>query len=132
MGLAQSMNYAKRTWIGLVVAPRAATLACIAAFCLSGCGSSNEAAAVSPAIAAKPDVNISFDGASHQCIVALYTEPQGSTIACADLIPFLRDELRLPSGSIYDTHLTAKVDAAEVAKTTQSLKDAGYRFIGGH
>ena len=109
-----------------------AALASIVVFCLPGCGSSSNAPAVSPAIAAKPDVNITFDGANHVCIVALNSEPQGSTIPCADLIPFLRDELRLASGSIYDTHMAAKVDAAEVAKTTQSLKDAGYRFIGGH
>lgn len=109
-----------------------AALASIVIFCLPGCGSSSNAPAVSPAIAAKPDVNITFDGANHVCIVALNSEPQGSTIPCADLIPFLRDELRLASGSIYDTHMAAKVDAAEVAKTTQSLKDAGYRFIGGN
>jgi hypothetical protein len=126
------MTNEKRDWIGPVDSLRAAALASIAAFCLSGCGSSNDAPAVSPAIAAKPDVNITFDGANHACIVALSTEPQGSTIPCADLIPFLRDELRVRSGSIYDTHLIGKVDAAEVAKSTQSLKDAGYRFIGGH
>ena len=44
----------------------------------------------------------------------------------------MRDELRLASGSIYDTRTIAKTDEAEVAKTTQNLKDAGYRFIGGH
>jgi hypothetical protein len=100
---------------------------------LAGCGSSaNGPAAVSAPIAAKPDVIITFDGANHTCIVALYTEPQGSTIPCADLIRFLRDELRVTGGAIYDTHVTSNADAAEVAKTTQSLKDAGYRFIGGH
>jgi hypothetical protein len=126
------MTHRQRHRIGPVSALRAAGLASIAIFCLSGCGSSSNAPAVSPAIAAKPDVNITFDGANHVCIVALNSEPQGSTIPCADLIPFLRDELRLPSGSIYDTQMAAKVDPAEVAKTTQSLKDAGYRFIGGH
>lgn len=118
--------------IGPASALRTAALASIAILCLLGCGSSGNAPAVSPAIAAKPDVNITFDAENRACIVALYAEPQGSTIPCADLIPFLRDELRLPSGSIYDTHMAAKVDSAEVAKTTQNLKDAGYRFIGGH
>ena len=100
---------------------------------LIGCGSShNSPAPVSPAIAAKPDVSITFDGERHTCVVALSSEAQGSIVPCADIIPFMRDELRLASGSIYDTRTIGKVDDAELAKTTQSLKDAGYRFIGGH
>lgn len=100
---------------------------------LIGCGSSNNAPApVPPAIAAKPDVIITFDGERHTCLVALFSEAQGSMVPCADVIPFMRDELRLASGSIYDTRTIAKPDAAEIAKTTQNLKDAGYRFIGGH
>lgn len=100
---------------------------------LVGCGSSNNAPApVSPAIAEKPDVIITFDGERHTCVVALYSEAQGSLVPCADIIPFIRDELRVASGSIYDTRTIAKVDEAEVAKTIQNLKDAGYQFIGGH
>ena len=98
-----------------------------------GCGSpSNPPAAVSPAIAAKPDVIVTFDGERHTCVVALYSEAQGSIASCPDIVPFIRDELKVASGSIYDTRTVAQVDAGEVAKTTQSLKDAGYRFIGGH
>lgn len=100
---------------------------------LFGCGSATKAPSpVTAPIAGKPDVLITFDGEKHACIVALYTEPQGSTIPCADLIPFLKDELKVPSGSIYDTSMDSKADEAEVAKATQSLKAAGYRFIGGH
>lgn len=99
---------------------------------LCGCGSANNAPAPAAPIAAKPDVIITFDGVNHACVVALFTEPQGSTIPCKDLVPFLKDELRLASGSIYDTRVVAKADEAEVANTTRSLNDAGYRFIGGH
>ena len=100
---------------------------------LIGCGSSNHAPApVTPAIAAKPDVVITFDGERHSCVVALSSEAQGSIIPCADVIPFMHDELRLASGSIYDTRTIAKFDEAEVAKTTRNLNEAGYRFIGGH
>lgn len=100
---------------------------------LMGCGSSSNAPApASPAMAAKADVIITFDGERHTCVVALSSEAQGSIIPCADVIPFMRDELRLASGSIYDTRVIGKADEAEVAKTTQNLKDAGYRFIGGH
>jgi hypothetical protein len=104
-----------------------------ASLLLFGCGSSNNSPApISPAIAAKPDVIITFDGERHSCVVALSSEAQGSIVPCADIIPFMRDELRVANGSIYDTRTIAKVDEAEVAKTTQNLKDAGYRFIGGH
>ena len=100
---------------------------------LIGCGSSGNAPApVSAATAAKPDVIITFDGERHTCVVTLSNEAQGSIVPCPDVIPFMRDELRLASGSIYDTRTIAKPDDAEVAKTTQNLKDAGYRFIGGH
>jgi hypothetical protein len=108
-------------------------LAICAPLLLIGCGSANNAPApTSAAIAAKPDVFITFDGERHTCVVALSSEAQGSMVPCADIIPFMRDELRLGNGSIYDTRTIAKTDAAEVAKTTQSLNDAGYRFIGGH
>ena len=108
-------------------------LAISAPLLLIGCGSSTNAPApVAAAIAAKPDVTITFDGERHSCVVALSGEAQGSIVPCADVIPFMRDELRLASGSIYDTRTIAAADAAEVAKTTQNLKDAGYRFIGGH
>jgi hypothetical protein len=108
-------------------------LAISAPLLLIGCGSSSNAPPpASAAIAAKPDVIITFDGERHTCVVALSSEAQGSIVPCADVIPFMRDELRLASGSIYDTRTIAKTDEAEVAKTTQNLKDAGYRFIGGH
>ena len=98
----------------------------------TGCGSSSNAPAPAPAAtAAKPDVIITFDGERHTCLVALSSEAQGSIVPCADVIPFMRDELRLASGSIYDTRVIAKADEAEVAKTTRNLKDAGYRFFGG-
>jgi hypothetical protein len=108
-----------------------AALLFIAACWLTACGSGTHAPAPAAPLAGKPDVIITYDGANHDCIVALYTEPQGSTIPCADLIPFLKDELRVPSGSIYDMRKIAKVDEAEVAKITRTLNDAGYRFIGG-
>jgi hypothetical protein len=81
---------------------------------------------------AHPAVIVTFDGERHMCVVALSSEAQGSIIPCADLVPFLRDELRVASGSIYDTRKIGQPDPAEVAKTTQSLNDAGYRFNGGH
>src|ERR1700727_2657930 len=87
---------------------------------LLGCGSaSNAPAPESPAIAAKPDVIITFDGERHTCVVALSSEAQGSMVPCAEVIPFMRDELRLANGSIFDTRTVAKADEAEIAKTTQ-------------
>jgi hypothetical protein len=110
-----------------------AALSFVIVCCLSACGSGTTSvpAAAAP-IAGKPDVIITFDRANHACVVALYTEPQGSTIPCADLVPFLKDELRLPSGSIYDTRTSGTGDDADAAKITRSLNEAGYRFIGGH
>ena len=106
-------------------------LCSVPAFLLIGCGSPGNAPAGAP-IAAKPDVVITFDGANHACVVALASEQNGNTIPCAELIPFLRDELRVANGAIYDTRVTGNADGAEVARTTQNLNDAGYRFIGGH
>ena len=62
---------------------------------------------------------------------ALYSEAQGSAIASEDVVRFVRDELRLPSGSIYDIRTIPDVDEAEMARVEASLKGAGYRFIGG-
>ena len=99
---------------------------------LTGCGSSTNApAAGSPPIAAKPDVIVTLDGARHACVVALYTEAQGSAISCDDIVPFMRDELRLPNGAIYDIRATPDIAAAQRDKVDASLKGAGYRFIGG-
>jgi hypothetical protein len=101
---------------------------------LAGCGSSTNAPAPStpPPIADKPDVIITVDGAHHSCVAALYSEAHGSTVPCTDLIPFIRDELRIPSGSIYDIHSVPAGDITEITTVRKSLTEAGYRFIGGH
>ena len=104
---------------------------------LAGCGSSintptTGAASVTPPIADKPDVIITVDGSHHNCVAALYSEAQGSTVPCTDLIPFIRDELRIPSGSIYDIHSVPAGDNTELTQVRTSLAAAGYRFIGGH
>jgi hypothetical protein len=113
-----------------------AALATAALVLLSGCGSSTQAPAsesspIPPPLADKPDVIVTFDGARHSCVVALYSEPQGSAVPCAELIPFLRDELRVPSGAIYDIRTIPPFDAAEMSKTAATLEGSGYRFIGG-
>ena len=95
---------------------------------LTACGPS---ASAPPPIASKPNVIVTLDGKTHTCVVALYSEPNGSSIACADVVPFVRDELRLPKRSIYDIRTISNVDDAEVAKVGASLKGAGYRYIGG-
>lgn len=99
---------------------------------LAGCGASiNSPGSDSAPIAAKPDVVVTIDGARHTCVVALYTEAQGSMVACEDVAPFLRDELRLVKGSIYGLRLVPAVDAAQMSKVEADLQGAGYRFIGG-
>jgi hypothetical protein len=98
----------------------------LAAALLAGCGPS-----AGPKIAEKADVTITVDGRHHACVVALYKEPQGSSVPCADVVPFLRDQLRLQSGSIYDVDTVPGMDPAEMAGLGASLKGAGYRFIGG-
>jgi hypothetical protein len=102
---------------------------------LAGCGSSTETPAPyqgPPLIASKADVIVTIDAKGHACLVALNNEQQGNNISCDDLIPFVRDELRLPSGSVYDIHGDKDADKAEVARVGALLKGAGYRFIGGH
>jgi hypothetical protein len=99
---------------------------------LAGCGPSADTPVPVPArIAARSDVIVTVDGVRHACVVALYSEAQGSAISCQDVVPFVRDELRLPSGSIYDIRTIPDVDEAEMARVEASLKGAGYRFIGG-
>lgn len=99
---------------------------------LAGCGpSASTSAPASAPIAARPDVIITLDGVRHACVVALYNEALGSIIPCRDVVPFVRDELRVPSGSIYDIRTVSNVDEAEITRVGASLKAAGYRFIGG-
>jgi hypothetical protein len=98
---------------------------------LAGCGSSTNAPTpVSRLASAKPDVVVTVDGARHACVVALASEAQGSTISCDDVVSFVREELRLASGSVCDIRSTPGVDAAQVAKVAAGLKGAGYRSIG--
>jgi len=105
----------------------------VAAFlAVAGCGSSTNApTALSSPTGAKPDVIVTVDGARHSCVVALHSEAQGSIISCDDIVPFVRDELRLASGSIYDIRTTPDVPAAQMAKVEASLNGAGYRHSGG-
>lgn len=99
---------------------------------LAGCGdSTSKSVSAPPPILAKPDVSITFDGEHHTCVVALASETQGSTISCGEVVPFVRDELRLPSGSSYDIRTVPGVSEPEIAGVGASLKAAGYRLIGG-
>jgi hypothetical protein len=95
---------------------------------LAGCGPSGN---VPPKIAERADVIVTLDGGRHACSVALYNEAHGSSVACTEVVPFLRDELRLPSGSIYDLRTISNVDEAEISRVAANLQGAGYRFIGG-
>jgi hypothetical protein len=94
---------------------------------LIGCGSSNRP----PKIAERPDVIITLDGKRHACVVALDKEPQGSTVPCKEAVSFVKDELRVARGSVYDIRTIAVVDDTEIANVRAALNDAGYRFIGG-
>jgi hypothetical protein len=102
---------------------------------LAGCGQSANTPAPAPAapppIAAKPDVIVTLDGERHDCLVALYSEPQGNIISCDDVVAFVRDELRVPSGALYDIRTAPHIDEAQKTKVEASLKGAGYRFIRG-
>ncbi|MGC2029758.1 MAG: hypothetical protein WA642_07050 [Steroidobacteraceae bacterium] len=80
--------------------------------------------------AEKPDAIVTIDGVRHACVVALHDEAQGSAVPCSDVAAFLRDELRLASGSSCDVRTVSDVDAAEVDRVDASLKAAGYRLIG--
>jgi hypothetical protein len=100
----------------------------VVAVLLVACGPS---ANTDTKIAERADVTITVDGKHQACVVALDKEPQGSSIPCAEVVPFLRDQLRLQGGSVYDVHLSPGMDAAEMAGLGANLKGAGYRFIGG-
>jgi hypothetical protein len=84
-----------------------------------------------PKIAERPDATITIDGKHHTCVVALLKEAQGSAVPCGDVVPFLRDELRLQAGSVYDIRTVPDIDEKELASLGANLKGGGYRFIGG-
>ena len=96
---------------------------------LAGCGPSPGNSV--PKIAERPDVTITIDGKHHTCVVALLKEAQGSAVPCGDVVPFLRDELRLQARSVYDIRTVPDIDDKELASLGANLKGAGYRFIGG-
>lgn len=98
---------------------------------LQGCGpAANTPMTAAPPTAAKADVIVTIDGQQHACIVALYSEAQGSTIGCDDVMPFIRDELRVPNGGTYDVRTIPDVGKAELTKVEAALTGAGYRPIG--
>lgn len=99
---------------------------------LAGCGSRSQTPTpAQPAIAEKAAVIVTFDGNQHACVVALSSEAQGSAIPCSDVFPFVKDELRLASGSAYDIRTIPDVDEAEMARVEAKLNEAGYRLVGG-
>jgi hypothetical protein len=114
---------------------RAVLASALGLVALAGCGQPANtpapAAAAPPPIAAKPDVIVTLDGARHDCLVALYSEQQGNIISCDDVAAFVRDELRVPSGAIYDIRTAPNIDEAQKTKVEASLKGAGYRYIRG-
>jgi len=107
---------------------RAILLSGLAPTLLAGCGASSGTPAK---IAELPNVIITLDGNRHACVVALDKEPQGSIVPCKEAVSFVRDELRVQRGSIYDIRTVATVGDTEIASVRAALDDAGYRFIGG-
>jgi hypothetical protein len=101
----------------------------LVAIALAGCGPSP--GTVPPKLAEKADVVVTFDGAQNACLVALPSEPQGSIVPCGEVASFIKEQLRVASGAIYDVRTIANFDAAERARVDGNLKSAGYRFIGG-
>ena len=100
---------------------------------VTACGSrSDEPAsnASSPPTAEKADVTIVVDGAQHSCVVSLASEAQGSSIPCKEVVAFIKDELRVVSGSSYDLRVRGAQEI-EAASVRVSLRDAGYRPVGG-
>jgi hypothetical protein len=100
------------------------------AVALAGCGPS-ASPSVPPKIAARSDVIVTLDGGRHSCVVALYNEAQGSIVPCGDVVPFIKDELRVAGGAVYDVRTIGNVDKDEMARVVASLNGAGYRFMGG-
>jgi hypothetical protein len=110
---------------------RAIAVATIVLLLLGGCGQSAKPPSSAPAaVASRPDVTITVDATRRKCVVRLSSEAQGSFVACDDVVAFVKDELRLRSGSIYDVRATPDVDAREIARVRANLNGAGYRFIG--
>ncbi|HTV94767.1 MAG TPA: hypothetical protein VME42_02165 [Steroidobacteraceae bacterium] len=107
---------------------RAALASTAGLLLLAGCGQSATAPATP---AAKPDLTVTFDGQRHKCIVALSREAQGNTVACSDVVSFVKEELRLPGGSTYAVRDIAPIDDATVSQVRAGLDGAGYRFAGG-
>jgi hypothetical protein len=119
-------------WLPLMNRPFDLSAAALGCMLLGGCGPSAQTpmAATSPS-AAKADVIVTMDGQHHDCVVALHSEAQGSTIACDDAMPFIRDQLRVPTGGSYDIRTIPEVDNAERAKLEAGLQGAGYHPIAG-
>ena len=101
--------------------PRA--LFCTVLICglLAGCGLHAKTSA---------EVSVTVDGVHHACIVALSKEAQGSSIACADIVAFIKDELRVPSGAVCEVLTIPTVSDTELAAVSARLKNAGYRLVG--
>jgi hypothetical protein len=109
------------------VSARTATLFLLVGTLLAACGASNDASAPAPPSKGRADVKVTLDGAHHLCNIALATETQASSIACSEVVSFFRDELRLPSGAVYELRADGKFDPAELATLSANLQNAGYR-----
>lgn len=97
---------------------------------LSSCGqSSKDPAPTGGPAASRADVTVTFDGKRHKCLVALSSEAQGSSVPCGDVAAFVREELRVPSGAMYDIRKIPDVDESDVAKVSADLNNAGYRRL---
>ena len=112
---------------------RAAFVFAAASILVAACGSRSAEPATdasSPSSSEKADVTIVVEGASHACVVSLASEAQGSSIPCKEVIAFIKEQLRVASGSSYDLRLRGAEEADAVALRL-SLRDAGYRPWSG-
>ena len=110
---------------------RAAFIFASSSILVAACGSQSAGPATNVAsspTAEKADVTIVVDGARHACVVSLLREAQGSSIPCNEVIAFIKEELRVASGSSYDLRLHGAAES-EAASLRNSLRGAGFRPV---
>jgi hypothetical protein len=106
---------------------REAALIALIGTVLTACGASNDAGSPGSPSKGHADVTVTMGDGPHVCNVALAQEAQASSVACGEVVAFIRDELRLPSGAVVELRADRTTDAGALAAVSASLNSAGYR-----
>jgi hypothetical protein len=73
---------------------------------------------------------VTFYATRTYCTVSLGLSGKPNALPCADVLAYIRDQLKLPPGGTFVTHDLGNTHASEITALILALEKSGYKSVG--